>query len=227
MPLNLSANDAEFTPFLKYNAKAGRFFARFEGSSDDVEIVNPVLAVDMANIKTGWIYFREGSGPEKVWDPSPSQMAPKPPGPQPWKRGFEVTVIGNTVIASSGQKLGLRELSSTASNAITAIVRMYAEYEAGIIANRGKVPVYACRGVKPIEGKHATNFEPQFELIGWVERFKVAAFDDHLGRPNGHAQPREHVITDRGGYKLSETRPRDPIEEVTGARDPNDQEIPF
>lgn len=40
---------------------------------------------------------------------------------------------------------------------------------------------------------------------------------------------REHTVTDRGGYKLHETRQRDPIEEATDAqtRDPMDEPIPF
>ena len=189
MPLNLSVGDADFTPYIKYNAKAGRFYAKPEGGTEEVEIVNPVLAFDMANIKTGWLFYAEGTGPEKVWDPSSSQTAPRPPGPQKWKRGFEVAVIGNANVPGTSKKIGLREFSSTAGNVITAILRMHAEYEAGMAANKGKVPVYTCKGVKPINGMYGTNFEPLFTLSGWVERERVAAFDEHAPAPpatNGH-----------------------------------------
>lgn len=177
MPLNLSVNDGDLTPYLKYNAKAGRFYIRPEGRSEDMEIDRPRLAIDMASILTGWIYYAEGSGPEKVWDPTPSQMAPKPSGPKKFKRGFEVMVFGNDPIPGVGT-IGLREFSSTASNVITAILSMHAEYEAGMADNPDAVPFYACTGVKPIAGAYGTNYEPQFQLRGWVPRSKIPALDE-------------------------------------------------
>lgn len=179
MPLNLSVSDGDFTPYLKYNAKAGRFYAKPE-NGDEVEITNPALAIDMANIKTGWIFYPEGAGPEKVWDPSPETTATKPPGPKKFKRGFEVQVIGNAMIPGTQQLIGLREFSSTASNVITSILRMHAEYEAGLTANPGKVPVYVCKSVKPITGSYGVNYEPIFTLVQWVERSRVAEFDAHV-----------------------------------------------
>lgn len=179
MPLNLSISDGEFTPYIKYNAKAGRWYVKPEGATEEVEIQNPSLAFDMANIRTGWLYYAEGSGPEKIWDPSPTQMAARPAGPKKFKRGFEVMVYGNGVVPGTAHRLGLREFSSTAANVIAAILRMHGEYEAGMAANKGKVPVYACKGVKPINGAYGTNYEPQFDLAQWVERSKVPAFDEH------------------------------------------------
>lgn len=180
MPLNISINDGDFTPFLKYNAKAGRFYARTDGGTEDVEIINPVLAFDMANIKTGWLFYQEGVGPEKVWHPSQTQKAPKPPGPRKFREGFEVMVYGNGLIPGTQQRIGLREMSSTAANFIGAIMRMYDEYEAGLKANQGCVPIFACEGVKAITGAYGTNYEPQFSLKGWVPRGRVPAFDEHV-----------------------------------------------
>ncbi len=180
MPLNLSINDGEITPYLKYNAKAGRFYVRADGSQQDYEVVNPRLVFDMANIKTGWIFYQEGVGPEKVWDPSPSQIAARPAGPRKFKRGFEVMVFGNDQLPGFGP-LGLREFSSTATNVISSMLAMYAEYEAGMSANPQAAPFYVCTGVKPIQGTYGTNYEPQFALKGWVPRSKIPAFDarDH------------------------------------------------
>ena len=193
MPINLSVGDGDFTPFLKYNAKAGRFYVKPEGATEEVEIVNPLLAFDMAHIKTGWIFYAEGTGPEKIWDPSPTQMAPKPRDPRKFKRGFEVMVYGNGIIPRSTQKIGLRELSSTATNVIAAIVRMYAEYEEGASANPGSVPVFTCDGVKPVNGAYGVNYEPLFTLKGWVPRSKVPAFDENMtpAQTNGSGQHSE------------------------------------
>jgi hypothetical protein len=199
MPLNLSVGDADFVPFIKYNAKAGRWYVKPEGATEEIEITNPVLAFDMANVRTGWLYYAEGSGPEKVWDPSPTQMAARPPGPKKFKRGFEVMVLGNTMLPG-GKKMGLREFSSTAGNVIGALLRMYAVYEAGGPESVGKVPVFKCTGVKPITGAYGVNYEPQFDLVSWVERTRTPEFDEHAqnrepARPttDDTAGPREDV----------------------------------
>lgn len=189
MPLNLSVSDGDYTPYFKYNAKAGRYYARPEGATDDVEIVKPVLAFDMQNVRTGWLFYTEGSGPEKVWDPSPSQAAPRPPGPRKFKRGFEVMVFGNSVIPGTTQRIGLREFSSTAANVIASMLRMYADYEAGLAANPNCVPVFACEGVRPITGTFGTNYEPIFVLKSWVPRSRIPAFDEHVNTAPARAEP--------------------------------------
>jgi hypothetical protein len=188
MPLNLSINDGDFTPYLKYNAKAGRFYVRVEGASDDVEVQNPRLIFDMENIKTGWLYYEQGSGPEKVWDPSRTQMAPKPAGPRKFKRGFEVMVYGNDPYPGVGI-IGLREFSSTATNCIATILGMFNEYELGAPQNPGKVPFFGCTGVKAISGMYGTNYEPSFRLIAWIERHKVPALDEHRQSSGTNGKP--------------------------------------
>lgn len=226
MPLNLSANDGEFTPYLKYNAKAGRFYIRPQGATEDVEIERPRLAFDMANIRTGWLYYAEGSGPEKLWDPSPTQMAPRPPGPKKFKRGFEVMVYGNDQIRGIGV-LGLREFSSTANNVIVSIVSMYSEYEAGVADNPGCVPFYACTGVKAIPGSYGTNYEPQFELKAWVPRSKIPAFDEVADR----SLPPPAIRHDYQGDQFENQYPARMGTNATAgrvpARDDMDDEIPF
>ena len=167
MPLNLTINDGEIVPYLKYNAKAGRFYIRND-SGEEVEVDKPKLAFDFANIKTGWIYFEQGSGPEKIWDPAPGVIAAKPVGPRKFKRGFEVMVYSS--------QLGVREFIATATNCISAILQMYAAYESARKTNAGKAPIFECVGVKAISGMYGTNYEPTFILNGWA---KVPAFDEH------------------------------------------------
>jgi len=228
MPLNLSVNDGEYTPYLKYNAKAGRFYVRPHGATADIEIERPTLAFDMANIRTGWLYYSEGSGPEKIWDPSPTQMAPKPPGPQKWKRGFEVMVLGNAEIPGVG-RLGLREFSSTAGSVISAMVQMYADYEAGLAANPGKAPIYSCTGVTAIPGAYGTNYEPVFHLNGWVERARVAAFDEHRDDRGNKPSPHNGAQTAMSQFSGSGTTPapRQAPLQSSPAHPAFDDDIPF
>ena len=201
MPLNLATSDADFIPYLKYNAKAGRFYVRPKGASEDVEVMNPRLAFDMANIKTGWLFYQEGAGPEKVWDPSLTTPAPRPVGPKKFKRGFEVFVFGNDDLPVIG-RLELREFSSTAGNVTNVINAMYTAYEAGMAANPGKVPFYKCDGVKPVVGAYGTNYEPQFRLIAWIDRTKIPAFDEHVEKPAAPVAPAPQAAPPNGsnGY---------------------------
>jgi len=189
MPLNIGSSENEFTPYLKYTAKAGRFYIRLPGTEADIEITNPRLAIDMANIRTGWLCFAEGMGPEKVWDLSPDQVAPRPPGPRKFKRGFEVMVFGPDKIQGTTSIIGLREWASNAGSTGDAINKMYAAYETGRAANPSKVPVYVGTGVIPIAFANGTNYEPRFELKSWVERSKVPAFDEYLGKQATKAPP--------------------------------------
>jgi hypothetical protein len=179
MPLNLSVGDGDFTPYLKYNAKAGRFYVKGLDGGPEVEVEKPRLVFDMANIKTGWIYYQEGGGPEKVWDISQAEAAPRPAGGKKFKRGFEVMVVGRDEVPGAG-KIGLREFSSTAGNAITAILQMHAAYEADAGKNPGKLPLYVCNGVKPVNSNFGVNYEPLFTLHSWIERSKVPEFDEAL-----------------------------------------------
>lgn len=131
------------------------------------------------------------------------------------------TAYGGGDIPGVGE-IGLREFSSTASNVIIAILDMYAHYERDAPTNPGKVPFYACRGVKAIQGAYGVNYEPKFELVAWVERSKIPDFDEHTngtgnGRPVGGMaaqMPTESVAT---GAQYSEINPPPPL----------DDEIPF
>lgn len=170
--LNLSSNE-DFVPYLKYNAKAGRFYARVEGGDGDIEIDKPRLVIDFENIKTGWIHFPQEGQPQKVWDSNLAEMAARPS--DVYKRGFQVIAFGNDPLpALGGAVLGAREWCSNAGNSNAAISKMYEAYEAGLLANHGKLPFFVCTHVIPVTSKFGTNYEPAFELKGWVDRVKVA-----------------------------------------------------
>ncbi len=186
MPLNLS--DGDFLPFLQYDAKAGRWFAKAEGAAERVEIEKPTLVFDMPNIKTGWIRFQDGP-PEHVWDGSPTdpgQKASRPMG-EGWKRGFEVLTYSNAGIPGTQSKLAMRSFSSSAAGVNSVIAGMFCEYENGILENSGKLPVFACKGARGTtinivtdHGKQqVTIYDPVFELIAWVDSVKVPAFAEY------------------------------------------------
>lgn len=165
MPLPNLANNSggDFDPYLSFNAKAGRWYSKPEGGGEQYEVTNMTAVFDFPNIKTGWFAFAEGSAPEKVFDPSLTQAAPKPANDRA-KRGFEVKVFSEKNIG------GVREFSSTAGVAIEAINAVYDAWENAAESKDGKLPVIKCRSVTPVKTKHGTNYAPVLEIVSWVDR---------------------------------------------------------
>ncbi len=76
MALNIVSQGGDFDPFVKYNAKAGRWYVKKD--EHEIEVQNPTFIADFDNIKTGWLYFRAGTAPERIFDENLSTPAPKP-----------------------------------------------------------------------------------------------------------------------------------------------------
>lgn len=188
MPLNLNPrSDKDFVPYLKYNAKAGRWYARFDGQSADVEVQTPRLVYDFQNIKVGWIAFAASGPPQFAWDADSATAGPRPDWPKV-KRGFCVHVVGrDKVPAAQNQTLGVRELMSTASAIIEPLLAMYAQWEEHRASKPTELPVFHCTGVKAVVGKNGTNYIPVFNLLTWVERDMVKELDGAPMRDNAGA----------------------------------------
>lgn len=157
------ATGGEFKVYVKYNAKAGRWYTKEDKpEADEFEVTDFTALFDMDNLKTGWFLFAPGVAPVKNMDPSLSEAAPKPG--DGFKRGFELDVF------SAKNLHGLREFSSTAGAVIEAMNDLYDHWIAGKDANPGKLPVVKCVQVLPVVSKHGTNYKPQLEIVGWADR---------------------------------------------------------
>jgi hypothetical protein len=67
---------------------------------------------------------------------------------------------------------GLVEMASASIHTSNAVRDVYAAFEeqAGVVENRGKVPLVACTGSEPMKDKYGTNYRPKLELIRWIDR---------------------------------------------------------
>jgi hypothetical protein len=150
-------------PYVKYNAKADKWFVRSPEGGDQ-EITRPTFLIDLKNIRTGWLRFREGQAPERVIDPSLDRVAPSPA--EDFKRGFVVTAFSQKFFG------GAVEFSSASIHLSNALRDVYAAFEeqSGKAENRGKVPVVACTGSDPMKDKYGTNYRPHLEVVKWVDR---------------------------------------------------------
>lgn len=158
-----AGGEGGFKVYVKYNAKAGRFYTKEDKpDSSEYEVTNFTAIFDIDNIKTGWFLFAPGVAPVKQYDPSLTEASPKPG--EGFKRGFELDVFSEKNFG------GLREFSSTAGSVIEAMNDLHDHWLAGANANPGKLPVVKCVGVLPVTSKHGTNYKPQFEIVSWADR---------------------------------------------------------
>jgi hypothetical protein len=162
MPLNIGGSGT-VKPYVKYNAKADKWFVRAPEGGDQ-EIARPTFLLDLKNIRTGWLRFREGQAPERVIDPSLDRTAPNPG--EDFKRGFVVTAFSQKFFG------GAVEFASASIHLSNAIRDIYAAFEeqGGRPENRGKVPVVACTGSDPMKDKFGTNYRPRLEIAKWADR---------------------------------------------------------
>lgn len=166
----------DIVPFVKYDARAGRFFRndRSESggqySNTPVDITSNFKAVlDLENIEVGYLKFAAGSAPEfklvKLGQPMPA----KPSEDGKWKQGVRVMM---KLHASCGGDI--RETSSNAAAFLKGIDELHTAYEGARASQAGKLPIVTLKTTIPVTSgsgdKKSTNYQPVFEIVGWAPR---------------------------------------------------------
>jgi hypothetical protein len=178
----------DYTPIVKFDARAGRFFRmdRVQDSggewvTNSVEITDHFKAIfDFENIEVGYVLFAPGLAPSWSMVKFGEEMPAKPSDQH--KQAFRVMVkLGKTC---GGDR---REFSSQAKAVIAAIDAVYTEWSKARDAHPGKLPVVVLKGTVPItttgRGQSSTNYRPNFEIVDWVDR------PPELGGPAGASPP--------------------------------------
>jgi hypothetical protein len=161
MGLNISKGGGDdFTPYVKYNAKAGRWYVKKD--EGEVEVINPAFVADFDNIKTGYFLYAAGVAPSIVYDPDLNTPVAKPT--EMHKRGFELNVFSQNAFG------GVVTFGSTSGIVGNAIDEIFQQYEKDRATNQGMLPVVQCNGVTPEVGKHGTNYKPNLAILKWVPR---------------------------------------------------------
>jgi hypothetical protein len=168
MGLGLSMGDGTFTPYAKFDARAGRWFTK--GADGDIDITDGFTAVfDFEQIEVGWMMFASGVAPSYVVQDISLGVPARPQGDQ-WKQGFKMNVALPMAIAGGGA----RELSSTAKALIGVIDRLHTEYSEAPEKSQGKLPVLKMNGTTVVETKGpqgvTRNYSPNLSIVSWVDR---------------------------------------------------------
>jgi hypothetical protein len=158
-----SGDGEDFKVYVKYNAKAGRWYTKEDKpDAEEFEVQDMTAVFDFANLKTGWFLFAPGVAPVKQLNDEMRHWAVKP-SPD-FKQGFQLNVFSNKNL------MGVREFASTAGAVIDAMNEVYDDYSSDPQSETGKLPIVKCTTVKPITSKHGTNYQPVLSIIGWVDR---------------------------------------------------------
>jgi hypothetical protein len=161
MPLNISPGSGDFIPYLKYNAKAGRWYTKNDDGIE-VEVGNMTAIFDLENIGIGWALYAEGQAPDCTWSTN-GTMPPRPS--KQHKQGLRTFAYAPKAL------FGQREFATTASGTIGAVKRVYEEeFENAPERRQGLVPVVKCTGVKPEKTARGTNYIPELKIVKWTQR---------------------------------------------------------
>ena len=168
--LSVGGSGGNFLPIVKYDARAGRMFRvdREDGVSVPVDITRNFKAVfDFENLEVGYINFDTGSAPDFVMVPHGEGLPDKPSDKH--RQGLRLTM-------KLASELGgdVREMAGTSAALIKGIDALHDMYLSGASANAGKLPVVALADTVAVESgsgtKKSTNYQPVFEVVGWVKR---------------------------------------------------------
>jgi hypothetical protein len=158
-----SGDGGDFKVYVKYNAKAGRWYTKEDKpDAEDFEVADMTAVFDFKSLRTGWFLFAPGVAPVKQLNDELRHWAVKP-SPD-FKQGFQIDVFSNKNL------LGVREFCSTAGAVIDAMNDVYDDFDTSPESKQGKLPIVKCTAVKPIVSKHGTNYQPVLAITGWVDR---------------------------------------------------------
>ena len=175
-----SAASGEFVPILAYNAVSGRLALRdrvqnasgdWEAKETDVTMAQPAFAVDFGRLEVGWVFFVKGAAPLWALVPYGERMPERPASPGNdmagkalnYRQGFRVPVAGNAIG-------GVREMAGQSAALINGLNELHSAYEAAPEAAMGKIPVVKMVRTDAIKSGQATNYQPVFEIIAYVDR---------------------------------------------------------
>lgn len=170
--LSIDAGGGDFTPWLKYDARAGRWFRkgdRDKGEQGPVDVTTNFSAVfDLATIEVGWIDFPTGSAPIMITQPISAGIPQRPVGGQ-FKQGFRMRAA-----LPPGLGGGVYEVAASAKAFIAGIDALHTAYQNAPEAKQGKLPVVVMTGTTMIETTTPKgtnrNYGPVLQIDRWIDR---------------------------------------------------------
>jgi hypothetical protein len=192
----------DFTPILKYDARAGRIFRMERVETDNgfeskaVDITDGFKAIfDFEHVEVGWIHFLAGSAPDFKLVPIGNELPDKPSASH--KNGIRSMM--KLAKDCAGGSAAVREIAGTSKAFLAGVEALYIGCEANAAANPGKLPVVVLDKVTTVKtgtgAKSSTNFQPVFRIVGWVARGDFVFVPKSMQLGQAASQPIPQVAT--------------------------------
>lgn len=213
------SSDEERLPYVRYNAKAGRFYTvnrlqESDGSwsNDEKEVtLSFVAAFDFGSIETGWMLLSAGQAPVFAMAPLGKPIPAKPADKA--QLGFRMKVMGRALG-------GIYELSGTSKALVESIDILHGDFLKAPEAADGKIPVVAL--VRTVDRKsqfkddkgtmqQSVNYVPEWTIQQWVDR--PSSLGERTVPPPGGptlAQAAAHASSGSGGWGAKHVPPPAP-----------------
>jgi hypothetical protein len=171
----------DFTPIVKFDARAGRVFRVDREQTADGFASNPIditaafkAVVDFENVEVGWMDFPPGSAPSFVLVPlasmSQGQTLPDKPSAK-HKNGVRFLL---KLAKPCGGDKPVRELAGTSKAFLAGVEEVYKEYLKEKPKYNGQLPVISLASTTPVKtgsgAQSSTNYRPTFKIEGWAKR---------------------------------------------------------
>lgn len=190
-----SSTAVDFTPIVKYDARAGRIFRvdrldtgnGFENNPIDITAGFKAI-FDFENIEVGWIDFPVGSAPSFVLVPVGQQLPERPSIKH--KNGIRMLIRLNK--ACGGDK-PVREIAGTSKAFLSGVEAIYSEYLKDRVNYPKQLPVVILVSTTPVMSgsgeRKSTNYHPKFKIDGWAPRPPDLIHIRQAGEPPPSTRP--------------------------------------
>jgi hypothetical protein len=166
----------DFTPIVKYDARAGRIFRvdrldtgnGFENNPVDIT-ANFKAIFDFENVEVGWIDFPVGSAPSFALVPMGKQLPDRPSAKH--KNGIRMLL---KLTKACGGDRPVREIAGTSKAFLSGVEDIYGEYAKEKAKYPNQLPVIVLVSTTPVTSgsgdRKSTNYHPKFKIDGWAPR---------------------------------------------------------
>lgn len=189
------SNSGDIVGFVKYDARAGRFFrndrTQENGNyvNNSVDITSKFKAViDMENIEVGYSLFAAGGAPQHLLVKLGSAMPAKPIGGEKWKQSVRIMIKLSKECGGD-----IREITSNATAFLKGFDGLHTEYLASKSENPGKLPIIGLESTSPVTSgsgdRKSTNYRPVFYIAGWIARPSDLVHVSKISKPAATQQP--------------------------------------
>ena len=171
-----TSSGGDFTPIIKYDARAGRIFRidrldtgnGFENNPVDITATFKAV-VDFEHVETGWMDFATGTAPSFVLVPMGQEMPTRPSTKH--KPGIRFCL---KLSKTCGGDKPVREIASNAKSYLNGVAKVYEEYRREAAKYPGQLPVLSLASTTPVTSgsgtQKSTNYVPTFRIEGWKPR---------------------------------------------------------